>query len=156
MSSPRLASYALRVSLAAAFLSAVADRFGLWGKPGAPNVAWGDFGHFTEYTATLNPYLPPLAVNGLASLVTFLEVLLAVLLLAGFKPRLVALSCAALLLTFGLAMALTIGVKAPLDYSVFSAVAAALGLAALSPEPSRAERPLVLEGVGASGSGEAG
>jgi hypothetical protein len=26
---------------AAGFLSAVADRFGLWGPPGAPNVAWG-------------------------------------------------------------------------------------------------------------------
>jgi hypothetical protein len=119
-------------------------------------VAWGDFAHFTDYTATLNPYLPRAAVNGVAALVTLLEVLLAVLLLAGYKPRLVALSSAVLLFTFGLAMALAIGVKAPLDYSVFSAAAAGLALAALSPEPSHAERPVVLEGAGVSRSGEAG
>ena len=39
-----------RLSLGFSFLSAVADRFGLWGPYGIPNVAWGDFGHFTAYT----------------------------------------------------------------------------------------------------------
>ena len=38
----RFAATALRVALAAGFLSAVADRFGLWGMPGTPGVAWGD------------------------------------------------------------------------------------------------------------------
>ena len=37
----RVASWAVRVALAATFLSAVADRFGLWGPPGTPGVAWG-------------------------------------------------------------------------------------------------------------------
>src|SRR5437899_12739196 len=36
--------------LGASFLSAVADRFGLWGPHGAKNVSWGDFAHFVEYT----------------------------------------------------------------------------------------------------------
>ncbi len=55
----RLAPYAsvfLRVTLGVGFFAAVADRFGLLGAPGATNVAWGDFGRFTAYTATLNPW----------------------------------------------------------------------------------------------------
>src|SRR5437016_11159934 len=39
-----------RFALGASFLSAVADRFGLWGPHGAKNVSWGDFAHFVEYT----------------------------------------------------------------------------------------------------------
>ena len=39
-----------RLALGASFLSAVADRFGLWGPYGAKNVSWGDFAHFVEYT----------------------------------------------------------------------------------------------------------
>jgi hypothetical protein len=34
-----------RFALGASFLSAVADRCGLWGPYGAKNVAWGDFAH---------------------------------------------------------------------------------------------------------------
>ena len=47
-----------RLALGAAFLAAVADRFGLWGAPGQRNVAWGDFGHFVDYTAQVNSFLP--------------------------------------------------------------------------------------------------
>jgi hypothetical protein len=47
-----------RLALGFSFLSAVADRFGLWGALGAPHVAWGDFAHFITYTATLNWFLP--------------------------------------------------------------------------------------------------
>ncbi len=36
----------LRLALGVSFLAAVADRFGLWGSFGQPNVAWGDFLHF--------------------------------------------------------------------------------------------------------------
>jgi hypothetical protein len=37
----RFARIALRVALAAGFLSAVADRFGLWGLPGTPGGRLG-------------------------------------------------------------------------------------------------------------------
>ena len=37
-----------RFALGASFLSAVADRFGLWGPYGAKNVSWGNFAHFRE------------------------------------------------------------------------------------------------------------
>ena len=48
----------LRYALALGFLSAVADRFGLWGSFGQPNVARGSFSRFLEYTYRLNWYLP--------------------------------------------------------------------------------------------------
>jgi hypothetical protein len=44
----------LRLALAAAYLSSVADRFGLWGA----GVGWGNFANFLDYTAKLNPFLP--------------------------------------------------------------------------------------------------
>jgi hypothetical protein len=43
---PRYAAVFLRGVLGFSFLSAVADRFGLWGAYGRPHVAWGDFSHF--------------------------------------------------------------------------------------------------------------
>jgi hypothetical protein len=49
----------LRVALGATFLTAVTDRFGVWGAPGAPQVAWGDFAHFLRYAAQVNAFLPP-------------------------------------------------------------------------------------------------
>ena len=48
----------VRYALAITFLSAVADRFGFWGAPGAENVAWGSWSNFLEYTALLNPWAP--------------------------------------------------------------------------------------------------
>ena len=57
----KFASYAtllLRIGLGVGFLSAVADRLGLWGAFGQPNVEWGNFSRFLEYTHTLNWYLP--------------------------------------------------------------------------------------------------
>ena len=53
----RYSTVFLRVALGVTFLTAVADRFGLWGPPGADNVVWGNFENFFAYTAQLNPYL---------------------------------------------------------------------------------------------------
>src|SRR5437868_12158588 len=47
-----------RFALGASFLSAVADRFGLWGPHGAKNVSWGDFAHFMEYTGAVTSFFP--------------------------------------------------------------------------------------------------
>ena len=116
----------LRLALAASFLSAVGDRFGLWGTFGQPNVAWGDFSHFLEYTQKLNWYLPASMIPILGVLSTGAEVLLGLLLLIGWRTRVAALLGGILLLTFGSAMALALGVKAPLNFSVFSAAAGAL------------------------------
>jgi hypothetical protein len=53
-----IAAISLRIALALAFLSAVADRFGLWGKPGRPGVSWGNMTQFNAYVAKLNWFLP--------------------------------------------------------------------------------------------------
>ena len=47
-----------RLALGASFLSAVADRFGLWGPYGAKNVSWGNFAHFVEYTGAVTSLFP--------------------------------------------------------------------------------------------------
>ncbi len=54
----RVGSWLLRIALAMAFLSAVADRFGLWGPPGSPGVGWGDLTGFNAYVAKLNWFVP--------------------------------------------------------------------------------------------------
>ena len=120
----------LRLALGAAFLSAVADRFGQWGANGEPGVAWGDFAHFTAYTATLNWFAPEGLIPALAWAATVAEVALGLGLIFGLYTRASALLSALLLLLFAAAMTLALGVKAPLNYSVFSAAAGALLLSA--------------------------
>ncbi|WP_091495395.1 DoxX family membrane protein [Flavobacterium phragmitis] len=119
----------LRIVLAITMLSAVADRFGVWGAPGSHQVAWGNWDNFVSYTQTLNPYANQATAEILGGIATFFEVLLSLLLLFGFKTRLAALGTAFLLFFFGFAMAVSISVKAPFDYSVWTSVAAALLLA---------------------------
>jgi len=123
---PRMATLYVRVALATAFLSAVADRFGLWGPPGAPGVAWGEFGPFLSYTGSLVPFLPPPVLTALGWAVTLAEIVLGLALLLGFRVRAAAAGSAVLLLGFALGMMLGDGVKAPFDASVFSASAGAL------------------------------
>jgi hypothetical protein len=50
----KFSSVFLRLTLGISFLSAVTDRFGLWGAYGQPNAVWGNFGRFVDYTAKLN------------------------------------------------------------------------------------------------------
>ena len=121
-----------RVALAATLLSAVADRFGLWGPHGAPHVAWGDWEHFVAYTGVLNSFAPHGLVVVLAWVSTALEIVLAVGLLAGFYLEYVAYAAAVLFGLFALAMTMNLGVKAPLDYSVFGDVAGAWLLGVLA------------------------
>jgi len=63
----------LRLPLAFAFLEAVADRLGLLGLFGAPGVAWGDFKHFIDYTAQINPFLPSAVIPAVAVLATICD-----------------------------------------------------------------------------------
>jgi len=123
-----------RVALGAAFLSGIADRFGLWGK----GVGYGDFAHFRQYAAEVNSFMPAFTIPFLAWAATAAELLLGLALIIGVWPRWVALGSAGLLFLFGLAMAISFGLKSPLDYSAFSAAAAAL-LLALHPSGSSLE-----------------
>lgn len=123
-----------RLALAAAFLSGIASRFGWWGA----GVGYGDFAHFVEHTAEVLAFMAPWTIPYLAWAATVAEAVLGVLLVVGVWPRQVALASALLLIIFGAAMAISFGIKSPLDYSVFSAAAAALLLARWSsPDPSK-------------------
>ena len=121
----RMAILYARIALGAAFLSAVADRFGLWGKYGG----WGNFANFTHYTAQVNSFMPAFIIPFLAWAATATELLLGIGLVVGIWPPWVAFGAATLLFLFGTAMAISFGIKSPLDYSVFSASAGALLLA---------------------------
>jgi uncharacterized membrane protein YphA (DoxX/SURF4 family) len=120
-----------RLALGAAFLSAVAGRFGLWTGQGRGE----SFARFIQRTAELNGYAPTALVPVLAWGATILETTFGVALVLGFAVRWAAIGSAALLAWFALAMALYTGIKAPLDYSVFSASAAALLLAVAESRP---------------------
>lgn len=50
----------LRFAISIGFLSAVADRFGLWSKEVS---VWGNWNSFLEYTQLINPWIPDSVCN---------------------------------------------------------------------------------------------
>lgn len=123
-----------RFALGASFLSAVADRFGLWGPYGAKNVSWGNFARFVEYTGAVTSVFPSSLTVSFAWAATVAETLFGILLIAGFKIRMASVLGGLLLLSFAIGMATGLGIKTPFDYSVFSAAAAAFLLAFWEPD----------------------
>jgi uncharacterized membrane protein YphA (DoxX/SURF4 family) len=132
-----VAAVFLRLALGAGFLSAVADRFGLWGAAGAPGVAWGGFDSFLAYTGQLLWYLPVGLVPAAAWAATVLEVVLATCLLAGVRLRAVALASGVLLLVFAVTMTIALGPEPPLSYSVWAAAGGAFLLSSFQPPSGR-------------------
>lgn len=118
----KLVKLFLRLTLGITFLSPVLDRFGIWG------ASWGNWKNFVGYTQELLPWLSADLVQVAAIVATVAEVLFGIFLLIGLKVRLVANLSGLLLLLFALAMTFSLGIKAPLNYSVFSASAAAFAL----------------------------
>jgi putative oxidoreductase len=114
-----------RVAVGAAFLSAVASRFGLWDR----TLDLKHFGNFIEYAAEVNSFLPRTVIPFVAVAATICETALGILLILGLWPRWVSLGSAILLAMFGTAMAISFGIKSPMDYSVFSASGASVLLA---------------------------
>lgn len=115
----------LRVIISVTMLSAVADRFGLWGD----NSAWGNWGNFEKYTQQLTFFLPEKLSTFSAYAATFLEILFPLMLVLGFKTKIAAYGTGFLLLVFALSMSIALGIKVPLDYSVWVGSAAAFLLA---------------------------
>jgi putative oxidoreductase len=123
----RWAALCARVALGASFLSGIADRFGLYrGR----NVGYGDFAGFVRYTAKVNSFMPSSTIPFLAWAATAAELFFGIALIVGVWRVWVAAGSAVLLILFGTAMAISFGIKSPLDYSVFSAASAALLVAA--------------------------
>ena len=121
----RAAMLYARLALGTAFLSAVAGRFGIWDR----SVDWAHFERFIQRTAEVNAFMPAFTIPFLAWAATAAEISCGVALIAGFQVRWAALASAVLLALFAAAMTISLGVKPPLDYSVFSASAGALLLA---------------------------
>ena len=114
-----------RIAIGAAFLSGVAARFGLWGA----QSSWKNFADFTRYTAEVNSFMPAATIPFLAWAATVAELSLGIALIVGVRLRWAAIGSALLLALFGTAMAISLVIKSPLDYSVFSASAGAVLLA---------------------------
>src|SRR4051812_30330262 len=123
-----------RFALGASFLSAVADRFGMWGPYGAKNVSWGNFARFVEYTGAVMSLFPSSLAVSFAWAATVAETLFGILLIVGFKTQMASVLSGLLLLSFAMAMITGLGIKRPFDYSVFSAAAAAFLLAFWKPD----------------------
>lgn len=115
----------LRLAVSFSFLSAVADRFGMWPEKYS---AWGNWDKFVAYTHVINPWFPESMIPAVSAVATTAEVVFALCLLAGFKTELFAKLSGVLLLLFALAMSFTTGIKGAFDYSVFSASAGAFAL----------------------------
>ena len=131
-----LAIFYARVALGAAFLSAVASRFGIWRHD--PSLK--HFANFLQRIAELNFFMPASTIPFLAWSATIIETILGIALIVSgflsFRPigraewtRWIAWGSAALLALFGTEMTISAGIKSPLDFSVFSASACALLLA---------------------------
>jgi putative oxidoreductase len=121
----RAAMVYARLALGTAFLSAVAGRFGIWDR----SVDWAHFERFIQRTGEVNAFMPAFTIPFLAWAATAAEISCGIALIVGFQVRWAALTSAALLALFAVAMTMSLGVKPPLDYSVFSASAGALLLA---------------------------
>ena len=102
----------LRIAVSLTMLSAVADRFGLWGE----GAVWGNMDAFLAYTQQLLPFVPATLANIAGWIATVLEIVFSKL-------------TACLIACFGLSMTISLGIKSTFDYSVWNAVAAALAIA---------------------------
>lgn len=115
----------LRFAISLGFLSAVADRFGIWSKEVS---VWGNWDNFLNYTQMINPWIPNSLISTIAILATVAEIAFAIFLIIGFKTELFAKLSGFLLLIFALSMTFSTGIKGAFDYSVFSASAGAFAL----------------------------
>lgn len=115
----------LRLAVSFGFLSAVADRFGMWGKEVS---VWENWANFLDYTQLINPWLPATIIPATGVIATTAEILFALCLIVGFKTELFARLSGFLLLLFALSMTFSIGIKGALDFSVYTASAAAFAL----------------------------
>lgn len=122
----------VRFAVASAFLSAVADRWGYWGKPRDINVSWGNWGNFLSYSDKLNFFVPEQVGSFLAISATILETVLAILLIIGYRTKISAILSGILLLFFAISMTFSFGIKSTFTYSVWIGASACFLLSNLS------------------------
>lgn len=121
----RIIKLFLRLAISLGFLSAVADRFGIWNQEVS---VWGNWDNFLAYTELINPWIPASLIPTIGMLVTAAEIIFAIFLIIGYKTTLFAKLSGFLLLIFALSMTFSTGVKGAFDFSVYTASAAAFAL----------------------------
>ncbi|MHA3787041.1 DoxX family membrane protein [Flavobacterium hauense] len=121
----------LRMALGIGFILPVMDRLGMLGLPGSPNVGWGNWSNFVDYTNSLMPYLSNSIANVLGGIASIAEVLFGIMLIIGYKTKYAAIGSGVLTLTFALSMLFFAGYRSPFNYSVFTCSAAAFLLSAI-------------------------
>jgi len=126
-----IAEWCIRLSLGLALLCAAADRLGLWGQNGADNVGWGDWGHLVQYCGLDNCFLQSNWAGSLAWVAAALETICGIGLISGLFLRIAAYSTFFLMVSFALWTIITLGVRTPVNHSLFVDAAAALALAAM-------------------------
>jgi uncharacterized membrane protein YphA (DoxX/SURF4 family) len=109
----------LRIALGLSFLFPVADRLGIPGPPGTAGVTWGNFANFLRDNAQVNSFFPAAIRPILGVTATVLESLFGISLFLGVCTPLAAAGAGGLLLLFGTAMAISLGIKSPFDYFGF-------------------------------------
>lgn len=121
----------LRFSIGLGFISASMDRLGWWNNIlNEDQIAWGNWQNFIQYTHSLIPWVNELMAYVAGTIATVAEIIFGILLLIGWKIKIVANLSGILLLIFAFTMLLQ-QFKSPFDFSVFSASAACFALAYL-------------------------
>jgi putative oxidoreductase len=121
----------LRLALGIGFILPVMDRLGMLGLPGSPNVGWGNWSNFVDYTNSLMPCLNRNLAEIFGAIASSGEVLFGILLIIGYKTRYAAIGSGVLTLIFALSMLFFAGYRSPFNYSVFTCSAAAFLLSAI-------------------------
>jgi putative oxidoreductase len=121
----------LRITLGVSFLAACFDRFGWIAPYGSPNVDWGDWKHFSIYAHQIMPFVSNRLAEWMAIAASAMEFGFGILLIVGLFTRWVSIGSGLLLVSFGACMAISLGIHAPLAYSVFTAAAASFLLATI-------------------------
>lgn len=116
----------LRLALGLGFILPVADRLGWIGAPGTPNIAWGNWENFISYTHILLPFISRAAANVMGLIATLSEITFGLLFIIGYQTKIAAIGSFLLTLSFAFFMTLSVGYKAPFNYSVYTCSAASL------------------------------
>ncbi|MCQ6958397.1 DoxX family membrane protein [Mucilaginibacter aquariorum] len=119
----------LRCALGITFLTPVSDRLGILGPKGTGNVEWGNWQNFINYTSTLMPLFDRPVVNILGGIATVTELIIAILLIIGYRTRNASAAASLITLTFIVFMVLSVGIQKPINYGVFTATTAGFLLA---------------------------
>jgi putative oxidoreductase len=127
-----IAQLFLRIALGIGFLAACFDRFGWVAPYGSPNVSWGDWQHFLIYSHSIMPFVPDELVELMAITASILELIFGILLIIGLFTKWTSIGSGLLLLSFGLCTTISLGIHAPLSYSVFTASAGSFLLATIA------------------------